>query len=155
ARMDAVEVPVNWSAVASQAFEAKLLELESTKEVGGMDDVIARMKAADELDQKEAYQEGREAGERWAKEVARPKQLRQLAKLANNQQYGLADWLDIYTKHHGIACELFKDIHPREESDSHSVDAFWAEALGEGGTERIEDRDFALGFLEGALDVWN
>ncbi len=29
ARMDQVKEPVNWSAVAGKAFEAKLLELES------------------------------------------------------------------------------------------------------------------------------
>ena len=49
ARMDKVSASVNWSQVAAQAFEAKLLELESKKEVSGMDDVIARLRAAAEI----------------------------------------------------------------------------------------------------------
>src|SRR5262245_60643039 len=81
ARMDAVKVPVNWSAVAAEAFERKLLELESRREVGNMDEVLARLKAAAALDGKEDYQEGRVAGEAWAKEGARPKQLRGLEQL--------------------------------------------------------------------------
>src|SRR5262249_27023394 len=80
ARMDAAPSSVNWSAVAAQAFEAKLLELESQKEVKSMDDVIARLKAAAELEANEDYQAGFKAGQQWAKEQATPKELRRLAE---------------------------------------------------------------------------
>src|SRR5260370_41740506 len=78
ARMDAAPAKANWSAVACRAFEDKLLELESTKEVTTMDEVIARLKAADEMEAKEQYQEGLEAGRGWEKEIASPRQVRRL-----------------------------------------------------------------------------
>src|SRR5262249_33698927 len=78
ARMDAVAERINWSAIATEAFRAKLLELESKQEVDKMDEVIARLRAADELDCREDYRAGRDAGETWARKAARPKQLRSL-----------------------------------------------------------------------------
>ena len=85
ARMDAATAyllpgSVNWSAVASAAFEAKLLELASKKEVRGVKDVIARLRAADELDRNEDYRAGRAAGERWAEQKATAQQLRSLRR---------------------------------------------------------------------------
>src|SRR5205809_1051596 len=78
ARMDAVTEPVNWSAVAAQAFEAKLAELNARKEGATMEDVIARLKAADALDNKTEFQAGLKNGESWAEKTARPRQLRRL-----------------------------------------------------------------------------
>jgi hypothetical protein len=152
ARMDAVNEPVNWSAVAAQAFEAKLLELAARKEVGNVEDVIARLKAADELDIKEEYQQGCEAGGAWARETARPRQLRALARMAG----GVRAFLIIFEDdtHEGIRCELFEQVNPREKLVMHSIDSFWAEALGDDQVSRIDDIDFAQGFVEGALALW-
>src|SRR5690349_19928782 len=70
-RMDATGSSVNWSAVAARAFEVKLAEINARKKGATMDDVITRMKAADEADANEARQEGKEAGEQWARTEAR------------------------------------------------------------------------------------
>jgi hypothetical protein len=157
ARMDAVKVPVNWSAVAAQAFEAKLLELASKKGAKGMDEVIARMKAAEKLDSNEDYQKGWAAGERWAKEEARPKQLRDLDKRLGAWQHDIEEALSAWTNgmNKGIAHGLFTAIHPlKEDVDRHTVACFWEVAIGDNGEELIEDWDYARGFIEGALDVW-
>jgi hypothetical protein len=160
ARMDAAGESVNWSATAAAAFEAKLLELEQRKETGGMKEkVLERWRAADELDDSEEYQEGRKLGEEWAQATARPRELRRLEKLAHNEsRYDLAGWLSIYSDgmNHGIAWDLYCDLAGVrfENADEHSMVAFWEEAVGEDGNSRVEDKHFTLGFLEGALGVW-
>ena len=45
-RMDKVAEPVNWSAEAGRAFEAKLAEISSRKEKQNMADVIQRLRAS-------------------------------------------------------------------------------------------------------------
>jgi hypothetical protein len=155
-RMDEVTASVNWSAVAAQAFEAKLLELASKKEVGSMDDVINRLKAAAELEDREDYQAGFAAGERWAKARATPKQLRRLAEYLDSfNEY--TDWYDIdggwnapwgATGYFALAVLGLKD----DEADRTAADAFWEQALGD--DERVRDQDFFHGFGDGALDVW-
>jgi hypothetical protein len=155
-RMDAAKKPVNWSAVAAEAFEDMLLKLESTKEVVTMDDVIGRMIAAEALDSKQDYLEGEQAGEGWAKKRARPKQLRGLAKLAGKAPDALTWQLGVFRDemHRGLAFELYRVLHPTEEVRGSDVVRFWEQALGRGGAERIEGYDFAYGFVQGALDVW-
>lgn len=164
AHMDRVQ-GVNWSAVASEAFERKLLELESQKEVKGMDEVIARLKAADELDRKEEYQAGRKAGERWAREDARPRQLRKLSGFvlfgelkSLLEEFGRTPALAEFRRSdaNAVSHYLFRAINPTEEHDVQSVRAFWTAALGDEAerSNRIEDQDFVRGFCDGAHDVW-
>jgi hypothetical protein len=184
-RMEASPEQVNWSKVACQAFEAKLLELESKKEVKGIKDVIARWKAADELDRNEDYRAGRAASERWAKEDARPKQLRALAKLVHGPQLNRTNFLGafaiekgetnrkapLFGKGPGFGWALAQAIAGKLEYLFHVGDLgphsglggmlndmdialFWTKVLGENWKFLIEDRNFAQGFLEGALDIW-
>ncbi len=125
-QMEGAEGSVNWSAVAAGAFELKLKEIEAQKETKSMEDVIARMKAADELDSRESYQNGRRDGEKWAREVARPKELRRLEASANEVEDDL---------------ELYEQFFDERSSDSIDED---------------EDPDsYAKGFIEGALAVWD
>lgn len=154
ARMD--DVSINWSAVASAAFAAKLLALASEKQTRTMDDVIARMKAADEVDSNEQRQEGVEAGRAWARDDGRPRQLRRLVKLAENQ-HGIEGNLGIFDNgmNRGIGWGLYVAI----EGGAHDpgwgdAEAFWESAIGGGGREKIDGFDFAVGFCEGALEVW-
>jgi hypothetical protein len=158
-RMDAVTVPVNWSAVAAQAFEAKLLELASKKEVGSMEDVIARLKASAELEDKDDFQAGFAAGERWAKQTARPKQLRRLEEYIEGCAAGDIDWFDVgsprwkapwgATGRFALAVlGLDGDV-----ADRGAAEAFWRSALGT-DAERINDPDFFRGFGEGAEALW-
>src|SRR5690348_8820163 len=80
--MDATTAKVNWSAIATKAFQAELLALQSERQAKTMDEVVARLKAAAEIEANEDYQAGHSAGETWAKEDATPKQLRRLEKMA-------------------------------------------------------------------------
>jgi hypothetical protein len=157
ARMDAVKRTVNWSAVAAEAFKAKLLEIQSKRDVEHMDEVIARLKAAEEMDASESYREGHRAGSEWAKRRARPKHLRGLAKLADESQGVLAGHLELFGNdmNRGIAWGLYLAMHQHEEFQRPDVEGFWQQILGDSGAERIEAYNFALGFVEGALDIWN
>jgi hypothetical protein len=157
ARMDAVSASVNWSAIAAPAFEAKLLELEAKGNPKSMQEVIARLKAADEADANEERQKGREVGERWAKRGARPRQLRRLDELISNSPYELEVCLLGFDKHvYGIAGGLYRAIHGRQNDiENIAVETFWENIVGENGRDRMEDLDFASGFCEGALEVWD
>jgi hypothetical protein len=184
-KMEAVTVSVNWSAVASAAFEAKLLNLESKKEVASMHEVIARWKAADELDRNEEYQKGWEAGERWAKQEARPKQLRALATAVACPQLNRSNIIGAFIADKGervnkapvigrkpgcawalaqaVAGKLAYLLQPSDLGpysglggmlNDTDVALFWTKVLGEEWKFLIEERDFAQGFLEGALETW-
>lgn len=186
AKMDAVKVPVNWSAIASAAFETKLLELVSEKEVKGMDDMIARLKAAAELEANEDYQDGHQMGEKWATGKATPRQLRRLQALADNPKCSLTDWLNYGAADGmtvkvmnqladdpkiasqlaeagalpysgpmktGIGRALYWCLFPDRGSDRSEIEAFWLNAL-DTRQDAIEIHDFARGFVEGALGVW-
>jgi hypothetical protein len=150
---------VNWSAVASAAFEAKLLDLASKKETGTMEDVIARLKAAEEADSNEQRQEGAEAGRAWARNVARPRQLRRLARLGKKKD-AVEDQLSGFnadTKH-GIATSLYAVLHDLPVASkafgTGDVAYFWLETVGPGGRAKMDDIDFASGFCDGAREVW-
>ena len=152
-RMDAVTVPVNWSAIASQAFEAKLLVLESRKEVKGMADVIARLKAAEEVDSNEDYQTGHQAGARWAKEDARPKELRRLhafydSSIWSSERY---DWIsDFNGDAFGIAYHVLAAIDPAGGVDRTTSEEFWQRHLG----EEYPEGALLRGFVKGAIEIW-
>jgi hypothetical protein len=189
ARMDRVK-GVNWSAVASDAFETKLLELASKREVKGLDDTIARLKAAAQLEANQDYQEGHRMGEKWAMEKATPRQLRRLQALAADPKCNLTEWVN-YVAADGMTIELMNRLSdqlaenrqeaakliqagahpysgpmktgigralywclfPDRVPDRGEVEGFWLNALAT-RQQAIEIHDFARGFVEGALRVW-
>jgi hypothetical protein len=129
ARMDAVGERVNWSAVAAEAFQVKLLELESRKKVHTMDDVIARLKAAAQLEVNEACQAGLEAGREWAKQRATPKQVQLLSDYISSS--GSAS-----DKVYSEVLALIKKVMGDDD-------------------DRPWDDNFLQGFLEGTDEVWD
>jgi hypothetical protein len=157
ARMDAASASVNWSSVASQAFEAQLLKLESQREVATMQDVIDRLKAAAEIEENEEYQAGREAGERWAKEDATPKQLQRLEAYVTNNDNNTIGWWEIdspcWNAPFGALDRFVFAVWTDRHEDRDASDEFWEQALGD-GKERINDCDFFHGFGDGAADLW-
>src|SRR5262245_55786849 len=114
ARMDAVADQANWSAVATAAFEVKVLEIESAVKVEGLDDVVTRMRAEEELSEKADYQNGFAAGRQWAKTEATVRHFRNVYKAtADPSSWTWAHVLDEYGMNHGIAHGLYADLHNR------------------------------------------
>jgi hypothetical protein len=186
AKMEVVTASVNWSAVASAAFETKLLELASKREVKGMNDTIARLQAAAKLEANHDYQEGHQIGEKWASEKATPRSLRRLQALADDPKCNLTQWLnevaadgmtiELMNKladnpqiapklaeagalpysgpmKTGIGRALYGRLFPDRVSDWSEIESFWLNAL-DTRQHSIEIHDFARGFVEGALAVW-
>jgi hypothetical protein len=146
ARMDAVKQSVNWSQTAAHAFEAKLLEIESRKEVGKMDDVIKRLKAAAELEQNEELQAGVAAGQEWAKTTATPKQLERLS--VSEAQEPVICGLPNHQGWPGVIHYVITKGRDENPED------FWENALGDDANQLYEE-DFARGFVAGALEIWD
>jgi hypothetical protein len=159
-RMDAITVPVNWSAVAAQAFEAKLLELESRREVEDLDDVIARLKAAAMLEVNKEYQAGLKAGRKWAKQTATPKELRRLSNYcaATEGDPFFARWWDVdavcWDKPSEATDYFVSRVCPDRRDDRRATEQFWWVALGDDALH-VEDADFLHGFGDGAVEVWD
>jgi hypothetical protein len=147
ARMDNTKESVNWSGVAAQAFEGKLLEIKSRKGGKEMNEVIARLKAAAELEANRLYQAGFKAGQDWASEKATPKQLRRLAEYAADDESREGHWAS-----EALVSAVWPD--PEDKLSQSAPEDFWRHALGDKAAELVEDDDFHRGFVEGALDLW-
>lgn len=120
------------------------------------EDVIRRLKSAKQAEATEEREEGQAAGRSWAEEMASPKQLRRLQAMASEP--GSIDAQLAKMSKGGalqVGRELYLYLHAgkRDPIDTTMIRTFWEEILG---TEhlRIEDVDFASGFVEGALEVW-
>lgn len=70
---------------------------------------------------------------------------------------GLEGNLVLYTNgmYQGIAWGLYEGIAVYRDPDQHDVVAFWERALGQEWQSQIAEFDFARGFVEGALEVWD
>jgi hypothetical protein len=124
-----------------------------------MDEVVDRLLAADELDNREKYQLGLAEGETWASEDARPRQLRNLEEEHRKyQRYsGIEGAVEVYagSGNKGIAWHLANVLKAKsDEFDNRDPECFWEDALGDGGSDMIADQDFAKGFVTGALSIW-
>jgi hypothetical protein len=148
-RMKRVGDCVNWSSVASRAFESKLAELEDQQEVDTMKDAVERLRrlkhgAADN----EALEAGRHAGRDWAMCTAGPDQLERLDAFRSD----MADdaWNALFVDDKGWR-ELAARIDPRIASKPPRQKKLWRDILGDIGPARPE---FFRGFAEGAIEVW-
>jgi hypothetical protein len=139
-RMDAVREQVNWSATAAAAFEAKLLEIESRKDVKTMKETIERLKASKRKEEEEMLKLGREAGLEWAMKKA---EYIDLERLANHKVRSAFDGED-----------FFAEIRYEDWKQGRKADAFWESVLGD-SAYRAESNSFIQGFIAGALEVWN
>jgi hypothetical protein len=153
-RMDAVSEDVNWSATAAEAFERKLLALASQREARSMKETIERLKAAKELEQDKSHRSGHEAGEKWAMNVAKPSELQRLEEYGDESQHSWEYDLEVMnnSRNDGAGTVLAKVITGDDELDREGVESFWIQCMREPGD--FADTTFALGFVEGALQVW-
>jgi hypothetical protein len=161
-QMDAIGDRVNWSAVAAQAFRAKVFEIQARKGTKMKKaDIVKRMKAAQEADT-EDYDDGKQAGREWAASQATPKALRRLT--AYMQKYDHEpmghDWWDVGSPHWnapwGAVDNITFAIRPKlkEDQDEQGIRSFWEEVLGDETAHYIQDSDFLHGFGDGAREVW-
>lgn len=139
-RMDKVKEALNWSAIACQAFEQKLAEIASKREVKKMDDVIERLRASQREVESEDYKTGFENGEDWAKTTATAKQLQRIERF---EEAGSGEY-DHET--------LFYVIEPN--GGGNPMDFSWPEVFGDDCQDEIESPDVIRGFVEGAMSVW-
>ena len=162
-RMDAVKIGVNWSAVAAEAFEKKLLELRSVwdaDDAKDFDDYLIRLRAAKELENKAEYQDGLNSGETWARTKASPKQLQRIARyIKASEELYTGYWYDINNPR-WVAAEFGATDHfvvhaawPDRRNDSSAPADFWKRALGD-ASDRVQDADFFHGFGDGVVEFW-
>ena len=125
AEMDRVSESVCWSRIAAEAFRVKLLDLASQRRGDAMDDVVARLKAAGELETKQLTADGKAAGAAWAKAKATPGQLRRLDK-----EYDDTESFAGEPNHLGWGGVVFALLNP-STPDREELREFWEWSLGE------------------------
>jgi len=120
------------------------------------EDVVDRLRVAREQAAKEEYEDGQNAGRKWAKSTATPKELKRLERYANNGG-GSEGWWDVdcpnWCAPFGAADYFVFALRLRDKDNPDAPNQFWKEALG-GDMHRIQDGDFLRGFGEGAIAVW-
>jgi hypothetical protein len=77
-RMKSCGEDVNWSAIAAQAFAAKVDRIKTQQADVRIEDVVARLKSTRAQTGSELFEAGRLQGEKWARRQATADQLRRL-----------------------------------------------------------------------------
>ena len=129
ARMDA-EPDINWSRLASAAFERELDDR----------DVARRLASTDDREQR-----GRTAGTRWARKRATRKQLRGVADMVASDGWGR------FFDDEGWSLNVLRNIDDGAWSDFDDCRAFWKEWTDDAD---LTD-EFAIAFFEAAADVFD
>src|SRR5262249_41549988 len=79
-QMDHIAEQVNWSAVATEAFRRKVIEIKTGRNKAmTKEKVLERLRAAGEADP-QGFEAGRNWGRKWAEEKALPRYLRNIGK---------------------------------------------------------------------------
>lgn len=154
-RMDKVRDPVNWSALACEAFERKLGEIASRKETKKMTDVIQRLRASRMKGDSESKRLGREAGQYWAKDRAEAHELERLKRFCERGEIeygGVLDWLAVGNSAFPPGEVLFYAIFPEHDKDRDYSLEFWEKYSD--GEDVAVDASFVAGFAEGAVAIW-
>ena len=116
-----------------------------------MTEVIARLKAAAKVEENESIAEGGKAGEAWAKNQAKPRELRRLDAATDETTGGVHGLFIGRPGHLGHAGGI-AEIITGKSIDSDDFNLFWSGILDD--TTLVFDDDFMLGFVMGALEVW-
>jgi hypothetical protein len=153
--MEAVEVPVNWSAVACRAFEDKLAEIATQKEKRDMTDIVARLRASKRQSEDTHYKEGFEIGREWAGDTAEADDLQRLERWKERCGWEWGECFDNDPRRSCTVADLVaQNIWPDDDLTLPSSDEFWEQALGD-NTSAKDNPSFVKGFVEGALALWD
>ena len=157
-RMDEVE-GVNWSPLACRAFESKLAEIISQRGAKNMSDVVSRLKASKAKTTDEAMLRGQQAGKAWASDLAEAVELLRLEDWSTSDHGGWS-WQDHFLSSDDSNSAFGHDHQlaefiSGEDLDRSDGNRFWVVALGDGSREDRNSGSFLVGFVEGALAVWD
>ena len=149
-RMDKAKEPVNWSAIASAAFEVKLGEIAQRKANKKMADVIQRLRASKVKAGSDAAARGFKDGRQWATHSAEAPHLQRLD-----------EWQAARSEGQGIPIEdaygpgehLYFAIEPDQHGDRRAACDFWEGVVGD-NISGSGDEDYVNAFVEGALELW-
>jgi hypothetical protein len=159
ARMDTVDEPVNWSAIACQAFEEKLAEITKRKGAKDMRAAIQRLKVSKRKLEAKGHQVGFKAGETWAMSRAEADELQRLAQFYEACERDSSGWVGFFNMSENSSAyspsERIAIAIGGEEYDGNRGFAqdFWKEV-------DLDLRDpaanlFVRSFVEGAMELWN
>lgn len=148
ARMDAAAEAVNWSGVASRAFELELGEIAKRQKEKDMSAVIQRLRAS-KLEQEDvAYKDGYRDGKVFAENEADYSDLKKLYELTDQ-----SDWPDICESAEDAAYSPAEAVHMwmvgEDTFDRSESAAFWERFCG----GEYPEGEYLRGFVEGAADV--
>jgi hypothetical protein len=148
-RMDAADEDINWSALACEAFQAKLGEIAARKVAMTMDNdqAIERLRALQEQEADELFEEGEQAGIAWAKRTATPSELNRLCRF---MEFCGADWNELFWTDKITSTLLHEKIQPKSEE---RADIFWDNVLGD-DAHKADESMFLKGFAEGTAEWW-
>jgi hypothetical protein len=151
--MDAVDEPINWSAIACQAFEAKLAEIIKKKGAKDMKEVVARLRASKSRVGDEQYNVGLEAGQEWASTEAEADELMRIGRWRGSVSGDEWDWQFATPENsaYGAGERFVFMVWPEHDGDRQMANEFWER---QGYEEHPLDK-FVHGFADGALAVWN
>ena len=153
-RMEAVEHRVNWSAVACQAFRARLEEFRQEVKPKTLDDVVERLRRQ-QSQQQDTTKPGGSAGRVWAMSVADLDQLQRLE--AFREQYSEEEWPQLFTTEDGWR-EVGLAIAPSKSDRKvpKRPKAIWNRCLLPENQSDAETShpDFFRNFADEALQVW-
>jgi hypothetical protein len=163
--MDRVKAPVNWSAIAAQAFRQKLNELAAKrKEQAVSDRVLERIRATTTDDAQGVRCEGRICGFIWAQEVATAAELKRLWRLRQELEadsWGVEGFCPANDNEaFGPGERLFFVISPHFDHDRNAAESFWDAVFARDPGSRYKEAmaddegEFVIGFLIAASSVW-
>lgn len=151
-RMDRVKDPVNWSGVASEAFERKLTELTINRREKTMEAAIARLRASKRESGLDYFALGHARGTEWAKHTAEYAELRRL------ERFDVVDMLDHFSKptntEFSWAELLALKALPGPQAHTRSDAADFWERVGVEDKEQLRSAEFLHGFVKGALEIY-
>lgn len=176
ARMEAVGGQVNWSAVASEAFEKRLSELEQKAfpmtDMPNKDDALARLRSLKNKPEGQLRQRSDRAfqlGQRWAMADAHPNELKRLEEFCEQTaiHQPFDQWKTEAHDRRGVK-RVFRELtlkilgydHLADmQSVRHEAAAFWQQRVGLPADARQRDPEwndamFLSGFAQGALEFW-
>lgn len=151
AEMDRHAAKENWSALAVDAFRVRVkYHDEREKAMRKIEQAAVRLRALDAQERNEHHAAGLATGRRWAIDIASPTQLRRLAKAT-----GEGDPSDVvalgFTEGNVKGLSDILQGYTDEGTDPKS---FWTEFMSSDELASLDENDYAIGFVEGALEVW-